>query len=728
MRQLPDSYGDADRPARWGIGLADGVALLAGVGIQWSALGFSEQLYRVLDPTPLTGRLVWGAVFASLAVGLALPPTVALWIGRQGWRRRGSSRWSTAWSPPGDDIDLSLFWTVLAGLALLTGVLVAAGPMVVLALQHIYESLLHRFVWVSASLTAVEGVLVFAGALVLFAPAGWVMSCVHSLADPTGRWSVRPLGWALVGCAVSGLALVALRAWFPPPVMMMVLGGMPFLVVAIVAVRRSHVHDMDRELPGAGPAAPPPDERDPWPAVLRAAVVGAAAAGVAAAVWWSRAFSILGGLDSGGTLTVFVVAGLAFGVGVLAACRPGRGRIESIGGFGTLCATGGVVLGAALVWAALFPRCAGFDAAGGTVFWVTVSACVGIPSVVIGYAVAYGHQSVLRRVGSKAVAGASMLSLSLAGVSAAFLFVLAPTVVALGTYASIAAAALTLVALGGVLVIHEPTYPRGVRHVRVAAVFAAVGVLAVALPAPARAWLLTREGTRVRLIESQWLTHSQWQAESGLLTRTEPPPRGHVVAARYPCCRTGEPLLDLAAVTPNRRAVFLGQTSAGVRSATGIDVADCESHAFDPSMAVRPRRNAGSAAHHFGMTATRVLRLRRGQLDVVLMSLDGLSRFVRDQLLATGTLDRARSSLTPDGMVALLLPTHSFETEELERWIERVACMTDSQFVWTCLQGQETPVLVLVFGRDGAWRARWSRWSACRVRQPAELPHPTPDR
>jgi hypothetical protein len=73
-------------------------------------------------------------------------------------------------------------------------------------------------------------------------------------------------------------------------------------------------------------------------------------------------------------------------------------------------------------------------------------------------------------------------------------------------------------------------------------------------------------------------------------------------------------------------------------------------------------------------------------------------------------------------MVVVLLPLDSFDGDRLERWIARVERLTDSQYLWNCPGGDGTEVLVLVFGRNGAWRERWSRWSARPGRLPTELP------
>ena len=127
--QTVDATSDAGSLVRRGFSLADGIAVLVGIGLGWAAFGFSEQFYRVLDPTPLTWRLVWGAIFASLALGLMLPPGVALWLGRRALRRQRPGSLPAVLSPSAYDIDLSLFWTVLGGLALVTGLLLALTPM-----------------------------------------------------------------------------------------------------------------------------------------------------------------------------------------------------------------------------------------------------------------------------------------------------------------------------------------------------------------------------------------------------------------------------------------------------------------------------------------------------------------------------------------------------------------------------------------------------------------------
>ena len=695
---------------RAGFTLADGVAMLVGMGLCWSASGFAQQFYRVLDPTPTTWRLVWGAVFGALSAGPALPTALAVWVGAHVLGRRGDRHGSVLAPPRVDDIDLSLFWTVLAGLALVTGLLLAATPVLILLAQRAYARLLDTFVWIPASLTALEAAMVFACAVIPFLPAGWVLSCLHGLADPSVRWSVRPLAGVSVGTAVSGLVLATGPGGRLPASVLMVAGAIPFLVVSILAVRRSHAHDVDQELPTAE-EPPSPAEKDLWPAVIRASVVCMTAAGAASACWWGRAFDVLGGPNGLRTLEVVSVALLAFGVGVWCASGWGRSRTVSVGGVGTIVAGAGLTLAAALGLVGLFPRYAAVDADGNHLFWLTVMVFLGVPSLITGYAITRGYDTVLCRVGSRPAVGASMLSASLAAVAVTTLFVVGPVVAAIGTYAAIAAAALVLVAVGGVLIIHEPSYTGASRHVRVACVFAAVAWMSVALPVPARSWLLTGPGTRVRLIESPWLTRSLWQTGDIQHLRAEPPPRKSVDGARFGWSSAAGPLLDLAEIRPDKRIAFVGQTSAGLESAIGFRATECEFHPFDPG--------AGDPS---SLTGTRFLRLGRGQLDVLLLSLDGLSGPLQERLLAASTLERARNKLKPDGMAVVLLPLEALDAERLGRWIARVERLTDSQFVWTGLGGDGTKVLVLVFGRDGAWRERWSRWSRHPGRTPTELP------
>jgi hypothetical protein len=257
------------------------------------------------------------------------------------------------------------------------------------------------------------------------------------------------------------------------------------------------------------------------------------------------------------------------------------------------------------------------------------------------------------------------------------------------------------------------------RHKRVALVFGIVIVVSVVLPVPAQSWLQSGEAVRLRLLESAWLTHSVQLVAGEKLMQIEPPPR-RTSDPKPPSCTPIEgPLLDLDAIAADRRIAWVGQASTErVSWVLGQDAAVAY-HPFDPSMPALP---AGPPRRPAGMDALRFLRLHRGQMDVIFLSLEGLARPVREDLLAANLTRRARGSLKPEGVVVLLLPTDASEPAEWQRWKDQVARHHDAPYLSHCLANADRRVSLLVFGHGDRWMARWSRWSTFSTVSP---PHGT---
>ena len=144
--------------------------------------------------------------------------------------------------------------------------------------------------------------------------------------------------------------------------------------------------------------------------------------------------------------------------------RPGR---RTIGGFGAACNVAGVVVAIGVV-----ARSSSSGRAGATESILACAALVGI-----GFATAYGRQTLLIRVASRSSAGAVELGrlLVCAGLT---LLVGAPLAVHFfGPTAALIMLAVSLVALGGTLVIHDPVGSPQTRRIRLAALFVSMGTM-----------------------------------------------------------------------------------------------------------------------------------------------------------------------------------------------------------------------------------------------------------
>ena len=167
--------------------------------------------------------------------------------------------------------------------------------------------------------------------------------------------------------------------------------------------------------------------------------------------------------------------------------RSGTSRSHSAGGLGVACAAGGVGVAVAVSVSALW---FGQRTDCGSLRLVLLSAGA-VCGFLLGFALAYGHRAVLSRVGHRETGYASLLSSTLAAWGLVAL--VAPLAGHPGAgggraYVLMAGCAVSLVALGGVTIIHEPTYSARTRRRRLAAVFASIVLMIGVLPAAGRQW------------------------------------------------------------------------------------------------------------------------------------------------------------------------------------------------------------------------------------------------
>ncbi len=169
---------------------------------------------------------------------------------------------------------------------------------------------------------------------------------------------------------------------------------------------------------------------------------------------------------------------LALGVGVLAGCSAKRPGSRSIGGFGVACASAGVAVAvAALV---LVPPTITSRLSLGSFAFIALGA--------IGAVTAYGRETLLNRVASRSAEGAKMTARLLVCVALTF-WIITPLVIRLiGESATLILLGLSLLALGGTLIIHEPTYSPRTRRARLGAVFGSIGATIVVSSFPSSPW------------------------------------------------------------------------------------------------------------------------------------------------------------------------------------------------------------------------------------------------
>jgi hypothetical protein len=295
-----------------------------------------------------------------------------------------------------------------------------------------------------------------------------------------------PLGWAILGVALGLGLLQSLTRLGLNADAISLAAAVPLLLAAVVAVRRlgdGHSADgrRDRLTSTAVPGV-----RDRYPGLIRLAVIWTAASTAAVVVLWPHlAGAWHGETISGGPTTPVLLQAAAIGVAIVVCERSGKSRSYSGGGLGVACAAGGVGVAVAISAPAL-----GYAVpAEAPASWLALLSACTVAGFSTGFALAYGHLAVLCRLGSQATGGAGLLSATLATWGAVVFCLLQRHGTDRGSYVLAAAVAVSLVALGGVTIIHEPTYSARTRRRRLGAVFLCVALMIGVLPVAGRRWL-----------------------------------------------------------------------------------------------------------------------------------------------------------------------------------------------------------------------------------------------
>lgn len=472
-----------DGPTVWVsvlIGTAIGL-VVAGLAASFHLL-FGEQVGSV----HAISRGVAGAALMTLAVGVRVPQRFALWVCAVAWQRflsrgRPSDMSAVLLDPAGT--DRPLYWVVLSVIALLAGIAMGLLPLSVRLAGVGYEWMSSHFLWSVGSGALLQAVVVFLAGLIPLTILGLAMSCAHHLSCPYGRWETKATAWLLMGAAAGTLIATWILRTTQRNDLVLIIAALPALVVSLVSASSSS--SRSHSTPGAAKpeALPLPVSRDRWPRLLRAGIVAVGGGGVCAITVGSAYLEQIGS-DVGALMPAML---LAMGIGVLAGCRAKRSGVRSIGGFGVACALAGIsvavpAFGITLCGTDLPVRhlTDWIDKAGlpvGRTFVAAVPACVSLAA--IGFATAYGRQVLLHRVASRSFAGAAILTRMLV-VAAMTVWVVAPLTERLvGRPAALVMLGLLLLALGGTLIIHEPSYSPRTRGVRLCLVFASIGTMMI---------------------------------------------------------------------------------------------------------------------------------------------------------------------------------------------------------------------------------------------------------
>jgi hypothetical protein len=424
-----------------------------------------------------TPRTALAAALLALAAGLVLPRGMVTWLWLRAWKRfvEGGRRSEVACVLVGRvGRDRALYWTVLSIVTLAAGIAIALVPVYIQVSVGIYRSLHVHFVWSDGPLEVVHlGLNVMTG-LAPFVLLGLALGCVHHLSAPAGRWDTAATGWWLVGAGGGAWFTKGATGGQPLPDAVFLAGSLPPFLVAVTAAALSAQFPDDDAASDRDQTADLPLWSDHWPRLLRAGIVVVGSIGASVAVVWTTSSRLA---DVAGPLLPAAVLS-SLGLGVLLACRTRRYRVRSVGGFGVAAAVAGITTAIAATSAGRPPPGAGLLPG--------IACCVCVGS--IAYATAYGRKTLLDRVASRASAGSRIMARMLACAALA-VWVAVPLLMRLaGPRATLVLFALVLLALGGLLIIHEPGYSNATRRARLAVVFGAVGSMIVVSSLPTNPW------------------------------------------------------------------------------------------------------------------------------------------------------------------------------------------------------------------------------------------------
>jgi hypothetical protein len=447
-------------PCAFLTGLSVGLLLAGSIALFEAGLGWARE-----------ARLVVAAGLLGLAVGSLIPVRVATLLSSKHPLMRRTALG-----------DAPLMWTMLAVLSLAAGVAAALVPAWLPALHHGCHWLEGRFLWTPRVLQCARLTMATACLLPVVIPVGTALCCLHRLACPDRGWSVAPFGWGLLGAGAGGVAAAAAEGHGFPAEAACLLAAIPLLLVALGAGwwAGSAAEDSSASIP----AAALPDLRDRSPILVRLTAAWLVVASGAVVVLWPQVWANRNGTDTSYPGYVTALLAAVSGVGLIVGQRWSRSQTPSIGGLGVCCAAAGGAVALSVGLPAVV-----FAADHWRPIWGVVPVVAGgTTALILGAAAAYGQLAILGRVGSRAAGGAGMLSISLAGAGAMLLIEGGLTSEFRASFAQLAGLALSLVAVGGTAIIHEPDCTPSRRRRRLAAVAVGVGLMVCGLPIAGRHW------------------------------------------------------------------------------------------------------------------------------------------------------------------------------------------------------------------------------------------------
>ncbi len=459
--------------------LAPMASVLLGVTIAMTVSGLAVTSGTLLKPFGITPRAVLAASLGALGIGVIVPSSFALWVTAHAWHRLAGSASKqpppATWLVYNTQPDRPLHWWVLSVSALMTGLLMAISPFGLRFTAGGMRLLWDHFVWSALPLEMLHIVVAFVVAFLPLSLLGLATSCVHHLSCSRCRWQPEATAWMLVGGGVGLWCSSHVSRLGTHPVLSVLAASLPALLLSIVcagfaSLNRSPQRVVDPEDESL------PSFSDRYPRLTRMSVVGVGGGAVCAVYVFASALGVHPEADA-----QFLSAALiALGVGMWLGDRAGSSYVRSVSAFGMACAASGVAVAIAAA-VTMVHRGAGVDH---TITLLSIG--------MIGCATAMGRAMIMQRVGSRSREGARMTARLLAG-AAMTCWLTAPLVLHLvGTTATLVMLALSLLATGGILVVHDTSSSAAVRRVRLAFVFGAIGTMIALGSSASNPWRRSR--------------------------------------------------------------------------------------------------------------------------------------------------------------------------------------------------------------------------------------------
>lgn len=455
-------------------------ALLVGLAAGWQSRGLGMVLGTGLDPLPATGTMLAVLTLLAAAVGPWLPVRVLPALSRAIERRRepcDGEQPSLRWLRGIRERDEPLLWLSLALAASAAGIVAFATSPLASGAMRIHQVCLEQFFWtnltlatfewalaalVSAPLWIVNGLL----AIGLVHVAGLRLTLTRSAARVTAG---LVLGWSTAGIT-SGLPFFIRLSGQQH----LLLGTLPMFLVAGLAVVLSHraeqtPDDAAHPEPDAPELAGKGDRLIRWAMVVCTA--GIALSSIGRMACETSALSAASAYRAGPHVGL-----LAVGVGFLTGAWGLRRRRPTTSGCGMSLWFAGVATGGCVMAAAAGPPTQ-------TLSWLVL-----LLMAPTGYALAYAQAAWLGRAISRGTALAEMGSAQLGGAAIGLIAGEWVVVPLLGPLGALAVTSLLLMASGGLIQIYSDDRAAGVRHGRLALVFASLAGAILLFPAGARQW------------------------------------------------------------------------------------------------------------------------------------------------------------------------------------------------------------------------------------------------